>query len=156
VKHINSGHKKLYQAYQNANPSERLHILSQREHAYQMKLQSMPYGKDLTTDPYLDTDHQGECKTSHAVLEIRDKKDHPVINPIDGLWVGFNEQKKQEKEQSKDDWDIIKRELNAQQLLLKPSHSHGVIPEKYSVVEGHDGGPRIQCSNRKLNVSDFG
>jgi hypothetical protein len=155
VKHINSGNKKLYQAYQNANPSERLHILSQREHAYQMKLKSMPYGKGLTTDPYIDANHQLGRKINQADLEIGDKKGHPIINPIDGLWVGLNEEKKQEKEQSKDTWDIIKRELNGQQLLLRLSHSHGVIPEKYPVVEGHDGSPRIQCGNRKLNVSDF-
>jgi hypothetical protein len=51
--------------------------------------------------------------------------------------------------------DRIKRELDARRLLDHLSHTHGVIPEKYAVTQGKDGGDRIRCGSRNLNVSDF-
>ena len=49
----------------------------------------------------------------------------------------------------------IKRELDARRLLDHLSKSHGVIPEKYEVTKGKDGGDRIKAGSRNLNVSDF-
>jgi hypothetical protein len=50
---------------------------------------------------------------------------------------------------------IIRRQLDAGRLLATLSHSHGVRPEKYAVTKGRDGGDRIRCGKRQLNVSDF-
>ncbi|MFM0515039.1 LPD7 domain-containing protein [Paraburkholderia sp. RL17-373-BIF-A] len=49
----------------------------------------------------------------------------------------------------------IKRTLDAGRLLATLAHSHGLIPAKYAIIKGCDGGDRIQCGNRNLNVSDF-
>ena len=49
----------------------------------------------------------------------------------------------------------IKRELDARHLLAHLSKTHGVIPEKYEVTKGKDGGDRIKAGSRNLNVSDF-
>lgn len=49
----------------------------------------------------------------------------------------------------------IKRELDARRLLANLSKTHGVIPEKYEVTKGKDGGDRIKAGSRNLNVSDF-
>ncbi|MDC6237001.1 hypothetical protein PP724_22825, partial [Ralstonia solanacearum] len=57
-----------------------------------------------------------------------------------------------------DDRDLfktIKRTLDANRLLVALSHSHGVIPAKYEVTKGKDGGDRIRAGDRHLNVSDF-
>lgn len=53
------------------------------------------------------------------------------------------------------DWQEIKQRLDARRLLAHLSDSHGVIPEKYEVLEGKDGAPRIRAGTRNLNVSDF-
>jgi hypothetical protein len=49
----------------------------------------------------------------------------------------------------------IKQKLDARRLLAELSHTHGVILEKYAVTKGKDGGDRIVCGTRNLNVSDF-
>lgn len=49
----------------------------------------------------------------------------------------------------------IKRELDARRLLAHLSKTHGVIPDKYEVTKGKDGGDRIKAGSRNLNVSDF-
>ncbi|WP_172119024.1 LPD7 domain-containing protein [Halomonas hibernica] len=49
----------------------------------------------------------------------------------------------------------IKKDLDAARLLAATSQSHGVIPERYEITKGKDGGDRIKCGTRNLNVSDF-
>lgn len=49
----------------------------------------------------------------------------------------------------------IKRELDAGRLLAHLSKTHGVIPERYHISKGQDGGDRIKAGARNLNVSDF-
>ncbi len=49
----------------------------------------------------------------------------------------------------------IRLQLDARRLLAELSHTHGVRPNKYAVVEGRDGGHRIRAGRRHLNVSDF-
>ena len=49
----------------------------------------------------------------------------------------------------------IKRELDGRLLLAHLSRTHGVIPDKYEVTQGKDGGDRIRAGARHLNVSDF-
>ena len=40
-------------------------------------------------------------------------------------------------------------------MLASVSRTHGVMPDKYEVTKGKDGGDRIRCGRRNLNVSDF-
>nr|WP_249204668.1 LPD7 domain-containing protein [Burkholderia cenocepacia] len=49
----------------------------------------------------------------------------------------------------------IRRRLSGERLLAELSHSHGVLPQKYMVVTGKDGGTRIRAGRRHLTVSDF-
>lgn len=49
----------------------------------------------------------------------------------------------------------IKKDLDAARLLAATSQSHGVQPERYEITKGKDGGDRIKCGTRNLNVSDF-
>ena len=50
---------------------------------------------------------------------------------------------------------VIRQKLDAERLLHELSHSHGVLPEKYTVVRVDDGSQRIRSGNRHLNVADF-
>lgn len=49
----------------------------------------------------------------------------------------------------------IRTHLEAYRLLDHLSKTHGLMPEKYDIAQAPDGGPRIQCGHRHLNVSDF-
>lgn len=49
----------------------------------------------------------------------------------------------------------IKLKMDASQLLVALSKSHGLIIEKYSVTKSKDGSDRVTCGTRNLNVSDF-
>ncbi|MFL9876630.1 LPD7 domain-containing protein [Paraburkholderia megapolitana] len=49
----------------------------------------------------------------------------------------------------------IRLHLGAARLLAELSHSHGVLPQKYVITTGRDGGERIRAGRRNLNVSDF-
>ena len=49
----------------------------------------------------------------------------------------------------------IKLELEASRLLAHLSQTHGVIPDKYIITKGKDGGDRIKAGTRNLNVADF-
>lgn len=72
-------------------------------------------------------------------------------SPIDRYTTELHDRKQMLKEQMHE----IKRELDASRLLASLSHSHGLIIEKYPVVQGKDGSDRIKCGSRNLNVSDF-
>lgn len=50
---------------------------------------------------------------------------------------------------------LIKKRIEAKPLLQALAKSHGVDTEKYQITKGKDGGDRIQCGYRHLNVSDF-
>lgn len=49
----------------------------------------------------------------------------------------------------------IKQALDARRLLAHLSRTHGLIPEKYEISKGDDGGDRIKAGTSNLNVSDF-
>ncbi|ELC3210106.1 hypothetical protein RI848_004720 [Vibrio parahaemolyticus] len=49
----------------------------------------------------------------------------------------------------------IKQHIDALQLLHAVSKSHGIELDKYPISKGKDGGDRVQCGKRHLNVSDF-
>jgi hypothetical protein len=49
----------------------------------------------------------------------------------------------------------IKQNLDARRLLAELSRSHGVLVDKYQVIEAPDRSHRIRCGTRNLNVGDF-
>ena len=70
---------------------------------------------------------------------LRDHVEHKQIHA--------NEQKVEFQE--------IKLKLDARRLLAELSQTHGVILEKHEITKGKDGGDRIKCGTRNLNVSDY-
>ena len=71
------------------------------------------------------------------------------------LMADHQERATQAKAASLAEFAQIKRELDARRLLAHLSKTHGVIPDKYEVTKGKDGGDRIKAGSRNLNVSDF-
>jgi hypothetical protein len=49
----------------------------------------------------------------------------------------------------------IKQNLDARRLLAELSRSHGVMVDKYQVIQASDGSARIRCGTRNLNVCDY-
>jgi hypothetical protein len=76
-------------------------------------------------------------------------------NVVGQLARDVRENKQARSAERKGDMQEIKQQLDARRLLADLSRSHGVIPEKYEVTKGKDGGDRIKCGTRNLNVSDF-
>ena len=74
---------------------------------------------------------------------------------LDQLERDLHEQRKQRAAGPRTEFQEIKQELDASRLLASLAHSHGLIPEKYTVTRGRDGSDRIKAGNRNLNVSDF-
>jgi len=83
----------------------------------------------------------------------RDRR--PADNVAGQLTAEARERKTDAKAAQLSEFAQIKRELDARRLLDHLSKSHGVIPEKYEVTKGKDGGDRIKAGSRNLNVSDF-
>lgn len=59
------------------------------------------------------------------------------------------------RQTGKGEFAEIRQHLSAARLLAELSHSHGVLPQKYVITAGRDGGARICAGRRNLNVSDF-
>src|SRR5690606_34880781 len=74
---------------------------------------------------------------------------------VEQLLVEQVEEIREAKLSTSDEHREIKRTLDASRLLAHLSYTHGVIAEKYQVKKGLDGGDRIQCGSRNLNVADF-
>ncbi|GAL13798.1 hypothetical protein JCM19233_4805 [Vibrio astriarenae] len=49
----------------------------------------------------------------------------------------------------------IKQDTDAKVLLDALSRTHGLDKSKYRVTKGKDGGDRVVCGQRNLNVTDF-
>ncbi|RWZ85637.1 MAG: hypothetical protein EO766_16345 [Hydrotalea sp. AMD] len=88
-----------------------------------------------------------------AEPQPRDRRD--VDNVIGQMVAEDRELKAEAKAASLSEFTQIKRELDASHLLERLSQTHGVIPDKYEISKGKDGGDRIRAGNRNLNVSDF-
>ncbi len=110
-------------------------------------------------------DEPPEAKTLDGLRKLSDCHEPATPKAIEPLTCQPNsvierltgELDEQRKTQSADREQLakIRRDLDATQLLAQLSHSHGVIPEKYAITKGKDGGDRLQCGSRNLNVSDF-
>jgi hypothetical protein len=100
------------------------------------------------------TGHQGRAvegrETAHELGGTRE-----ADNVTGQLKYDHREQKANARSAELSEFQEIRRHLDASRLLNALSHSHGVIPEKYPISKGKDGGDRIQAGTRNLNVSDF-
>lgn len=130
VKHLRGGQKKQYAAYRAADPAEQRATLDALEQQFVAKYRQ---------DPMV------------ALDEVRDTPTMPLAQ------LSAENAKHQAQNQANRDPEIteIKQHLDARQLLAATSHSHGVDPDKYKITQGRDGGDRIRCGSRNLNVTDF-
>lgn len=98
--------------------------------------------------------HQSEDRQVSCVPSLpRDRRN--ADNETGQLAADQREHKSEAKAAQLSEFAQIRRELDARRLLAHLSKTHGVIPEKYEVTKGKDGGDRIRAGSRNLNVSDF-
>lgn len=101
----------------------------------------------------LGRDQSEDRQVSRAAPQPRDRR---AADSVTGqLLAEARERKTEGKAVHLAEFAQIKRELDARRLLAHLSKTHGVIPEKYEVTKGKDGGDRIKAGSRNLNVSDF-
>ncbi len=96
--------------------------------------------------------HRGDQK--HLGAGRREQR-RPADNMIGQLHHQQHEAARRRGADARADMAKIKRDLDARRLLASLGATHGVVPEKYEVTKGKDGGDRITCGQRHLNVSDF-
>lgn len=101
----------------------------------------------------LGRDQSEDRQVSRAAPQPRDRR---AADSVTGqLLAEARERKTEGKAAHLAEFAQIKRELDARRLLAHLSKTHGVIPDKYEVTKGKDGGDRIKAGSRNLNVSDF-
>lgn len=151
LKYLNSGSVKRYAAYKAADPDGKKAVLDEREAAFYQK-----YDQDADADLQdVLLDELGlidDIPAISGVIELASREPESVIEQL------LVEHKKEVVEAAlttSQEHTEIKLSLYATQLLARLSHTHGVMPEKYPVMKTADGGDRIQCGSRKLNVCDF-
>ncbi|KDD48079.1 hypothetical protein L532_5315 [Bordetella bronchiseptica OSU095] len=157
VKYLNSGNRKAYAAYKAADPEQRRAILAERAAAFYAKHRP---AVEVPHDP-----EQERPAPARAPEQARASEPTPAPSrERDGRQtdsvVGQYEAERRERaargtDSGRAEFNTIKRELDAARLLASVSRTHGVMPDKYEVTKGKDGGDRIRCGSRNLNVSDF-
>lgn len=156
VKYLNSGNVKAYAAYKAADPEQRRVILTARAEKFYARFrpaQEVAYDPELEPPTPARSPEQARSYPTPAPSRERDGRQTDSV-------VGQYEAERRERvargtDSSRAEFNTIKRELDATRLLASVSRTHGVMPEKYEVTKGKDGGDRIRCGSRNLNVSDF-
>lgn len=155
LKYMNSGSRKAYAAYREADPEQRRAILA--EHAATFYAKHRP-AVEIPHDPQQERPARAPelARTSELTPTPSRERDGRQTDSV----VGQYEAERRESaargtDSSRAEFTAIKRELDAARLLATVSRTHGVMPDKYEVTKGKDGGDRIRCGRRNLNVSDF-
>lgn len=145
IKYLNSG-STLYRRYREASSAERAEILDQSRTAFYDRLHKVRQGADIQAPdaPLVEPiaveaplpGATGRCADNVISQLARDAREAHANRP--------NSLHRQ-----------INLQLDARRLLAELAQAHGVIPGKYPVVKGRDGGDRIVCGRRHLNLADF-
>lgn len=130
LKYLNSGHRKPYAAYRAAEPDEKRAIVAELEQRFVVK-------------------YRGQAVGAETGIEVLPQ------TPVRQLVVDLAGAREQRVRQADPAMVEIKQQLDGRSLLAAVSHSHGVDSDKYVITSGQDGGDRIRCGSRQLNVSDF-
>jgi len=147
IKYVYLGKRSEYDAYKQATVEAKARLLSDREQRFYQKHLPEPINDDLLTDT--NTDHLETTDLKPATQLDRGPK-----TSVTGQLL-HDHKTEIERVASNQEFAVIKQNLEANRLLARLSHSHGVNPDKYPISKGQDGGDRIQAGSRKLNVSDF-
>lgn len=157
LKYMNSGNRKAYAAYREADPEQRRAILAERAATFYAKHRP---AVEVPHDPQQERPAPARApelaRTSEPTPAPSRERDGRQTDSV----VGQYEAERRERaargtDSSRAEFNTIKRELDASRLLASVSRTHGVMPDKYEVTKGKDGGDRIRCGRRNLNVSDF-
>lgn len=154
LKYINSGSRARYAAYKASDPEGKKAILDEREAAFYETFDHQGADAELE-DVLLDELDFADAGDPAAVTEVEELPTREPESVIEQLFVEHRKETVEAELESSNEHTQIKQNLSAALLLARLSHTHGVVPEKYPVIKGNDGGDRIQCGSRKLNVSDF-
>lgn len=157
VKYLNSGNRKAYAAYKAADPEQRRAIMAERAATFYAKHRP---AVEVPHDPEQEQPAPGRAPEQARVSEATPAPSRERDGRQTDSVVGQYETERRERaargtDSSRAELNTIKRELDAARLLASVSRTHGVMPEKYEVTKGKDGGDRIRCGSRNLNVSDF-
>lgn len=145
IKFLNSG-STLYRRYREANEAERTQILEQCRTAFYDRLRKVRHGADIQ-DPGGSLLEPIAVTPPHTAATGRSSDSLISQLSRDALETRADKQDSLHR--------LINLQLDARRLLAELAQSHGVIPGKYQVVKGRDGGDRIVCGRRHLNLSDF-
>lgn len=145
IKYLNSG-SALYRRYRAAGTAERAAILEECRTLFYDRLRKLRVGEDIqdpggslaeaiaVTAPIAGaTGRASDCVTSQLSRDVREAcaSQHAPLHRQ------------------------INLQLDARRLLAELAQSHGVVLGKYQVTKGRDGGDRIVCGRRHLNLADF-
>ncbi|RYG58118.1 MAG: hypothetical protein EON56_00625 [Alphaproteobacteria bacterium] len=171
VKYINSGSRKVYDIYRKSDRDGKLAILAERAQRFYAKYQmnrevgsefSQSLEEDQSVPEFLPSKEfervreqaVGKSATGLDVaFESGQRRDSDSV--VGQLTADHKERITGAKAAQLAEFAHIKRELDGRRLLAHLSRTHGVIPDKYEVTQGKDGGDRIRAGARHLNVSDF-
>lgn len=154
LKYMNSGSRARYAAYKAADPECKKAILDERETAFYEKHDHEGADTELQ-NVLLDDLEFVDAGAPAAVAEVEGLPTRGPESIIEQLFIEHRKETVEAELASSNEHTQIKLNLSAALLLARLSHTHGVVLEKYPVTKGSDGGDRIQCGIRKLNVSDF-
>jgi Large polyvalent protein-associated domain 7 len=151
IKYLNSGHRKGYQAYKEADPEQRKEMLKDLAERFYRK-----HRQGLEADLERAKEAQGEREpVQEKDKEPTERNQRSQDNVVGQLKAEQEAQSQAEKAARTEEFKTLKRELEANRLLDHLSQTHGVIPDKYTITKGKDGGDRIRAGTRNLNVADF-
>jgi hypothetical protein len=157
LKYLHTGTKFYKQTYLPADANTRRQLLT---------LLAADYYQEHEPDPvHLEDLDKGRPDTPSG-QEGRQTAHHPSrrnpSRPRDGndsvigqLAADHVEGKARRQSEKLAEFAEIRRHLDARRLLNYLSKTHGLICEKYEITKEKDGGDRIRCGRRHLNVSDF-
>ena len=150
IKYLNSGHKKGYAAYKEADPEQRQAILKELAERFYRK-----HRKGLEADLEKAQEPPEREPAQEETQEATERSQRRQDNVVSQLQAEQEVKAQAEKAARAEEFKTIKLELEASRLLAHLSQTHGVIPDKYIITKGKDGGDRIKAGTRNLNVADF-
>jgi hypothetical protein len=150
IKYLNSGHKKGYAAYKEADPEQRQAILKDLAERFYRK-----HRKGLEADLEKAQEPPEREPAQEETQEATERSQRRQDNVVSQLQAEQEVKAQAEKAARAEEFKTIKLELEASRLLAHLSQTHGVIPDKYIITKGKDGGDRIKAGTRNLNVADF-
>lgn len=157
LKYMNSGNRKAYAVYREADPEQRRAILAERAATfYATHSPAMEILHDLEQERLAPARAPEQPRASELTPTPSRERDGRQADTVVSQYEAERcERATRGTDSSRVEFNTIKRELDAARLLANVSRTHGVMPSKYEVTKGKDGSDHIRCGRRNLNVSDF-